>query len=388
MEIALGLTITLAVINFICLIIILKNIRQKEVGNESLSNVINDNNLKMQSIFNEQFLNINDRLSQSLLKINEDFTKFEVNIVNSNNAVNNRIEKEVQENFLKLNSRLDQKFQLINENVELKINDNFKRTNETFTSIVERLSKIDQAQKNIDSLSTNIIDLQNILDDKTVRGSFGEVQLNNILGAVFGQNNKKVYELQYKMPNDRRVDVILHAPKPLGDIGIDSKFPLENYRMLANNPQDVEYLRKFKLDIKKHIDDIANKYIIATYTSQAIMFIPAEAVYSFIHAHCPDLIEYSNKRKVWLTSPTTLMSTLTTMQVILKNMERDQYAQVIQVELSKLGAEFKRFEERFSKLTRSITTLNNSVEEISITSKKITKRFNEISNVDNLEKLE
>ncbi len=189
------------------------------------------------------------------------------------------------------------------------------------------------------------------------------------------------------MENGSIVDAILFAPEPLGTIAIDSKFPLENYQVMTDSKLDKSQrdaaLKLFKADVKKHIDDIKNKYIIPGVTSnEAIMFLPAEAIFAEINAYHSDLIEYSYKSKVWITSPTTLMSTLTVIGMILKNMERDKYAKIIHDELNKLGVEFNRYKERWDKLSRSINAVSTDARDIHITTEKISKRFQSISNVN------
>ena len=138
-----------------------------------------------------------------------------------------------------------------------------------------------------------------------------------------------------------------------------------------------------KRDMKKHIDAISEKYIIPNVTTdQAIMFLPAEALFAEINAYHSDLVEYAHKKRVWICSPTTLISTFTIIEVLLKNMERDKYASVIHDELNKLGIEFSRYKERWDKLSRSIETVNKDIESIHVTTDKISKRFDSISKVD------
>jgi DNA recombination protein RmuC len=140
--------------------------------------------------------------------------------------------------------------------------------------------------------------------------------------------------------------------------------------------------RAFKADMRRHVDDIATKYIIPGETSdQAVLFVPAEAIFAEINAYHQDIVDYAQTKRVWIASPTTLMSLLTTVQVLLRNVERDKYAKVIQDELSKLGAEFARYQERWDKLSRNIDTVHKSVKDIHVTSSKIGKRFEEISHV-------
>ena len=289
--------------------------------------------------------------------------------------------------FDKINNKIEKKLMLINDKVNERIDQNFDKTNKTFNNILERLTKIDEAQKKIDSLSTEIVGLQSVLTDKKTRGIFGEVNLNYILSSVFGEGNKNVYDIQHTLSNGSIADSILYAPSPLGTICIDSKFPLENYERMTDrslsNMERESATKLFKTDVKKHIDAISNKYIIPGETAdEAIMFLPAEAIFAEINAYHPELLKYSYEKRVWITSPTTLMSTLTIIQMILKNMERDKYAQIIHVELNKLSKEFSKYRERWDKLSRSIDTVTKDIKDINITTEKITKRFDSINSVD------
>ena len=112
------------------------------------------------------------------------------------------------------------------------------------------------------------------------------------------------------------------------------------------------------------------------------MFLPAEALFAEVNAYHNDILDYAYKKRVWITSPTTLISTLTTIQVIIKNIERDKYAKVIHNELILLDTEFKRYKERWDKLYRSIETVSKDVKDIHTTTDKITKRFNSINQVE------
>ena len=319
--------------------------------------------------------------------ITERLGKLETNMVKEIGEFQNKLSKELHTDFDNLNEKIEVRLRLINDGVNERLDQNFEKTNKTFNSVLERLSKIDEAQKKIDNLSSDIVSLQSVLTDKKTRGIFGEVNLNHIMANVFGENNQSVYRMQYSMPNGTIVDCALFAPEPLGLIGIDSKFPLEHYRMMVDKkitPELREQAEKmFKVDMKKHIDAIATKYIIPGVTSdQAILFLPAEAIFAELNAYHTDLIEYAYKKRVWITSPTTLISTLTTIQVIIKNLERDKYASIIHHELKLLDEEFKRYKERWDKLSRSIETVGKDVKEIHTTTEKITKRFNSINQVE------
>ena len=303
------------------------------------------------------------------------------------NTFQTSLSKNLSDDFDKQSEKIEYRLRLIDNKVNERLDENFEKTNKTFTSVLERLSKIDEAQKKIDTLSTDIVSLQSILTDKKSRGIFGEVNLRHIMSSVFGENNHKVYQLQYTFENGTIADCVLFAPEPLGTIAIDSKFPLEHYRMMVDKNNSVavrnESEKQFRMDMKKHIDAISSKYIIPGVTSdQAILFLPAEAIFFFFYAYHEEIIEYAYKKRVWITSPTTLISTLTTIQVIMQNIERDKYATIIHRELKLLSEEFKRYKDRWDKLSRSIDTVSKDIKDIHTTTNKITKRFESINRVE------
>lgn len=317
-------------------------------------------------------------------KDNSDMTerlgRFEVNIT-----------KEMNQDFNALNDKMEKRLNAINDRVNERLDQNFEKTNKTFTSVLERLSKIDEAQRKIENLSSDIVSLQSILTDKKSRGIYGEINLKHIMENVFGVNDT-IYKLQCTLSNTTIADCVLYAPEPLGTIIIDSKFPLENYQMMVDknlSPSErAMHEKQFKTDVKKHIDAIHDKYIIPGVTAdQAIMFLPAEAIFAEINAYHTDILDYSYRKKVWICSPTTLISTLSVVQMIIKNIERDKYTSIIHEELNKLGLEFSRYKERWDKLARSIQTVNKDVENVYVTTEKISKKFELINKVE-VEKIE
>jgi len=324
--------------------------------------------------------------------ITERLGRFETNITKEIGNFKNDFSRNLNNDFNALNYKIEDRLIKINERVNNRLDENFEKTNKTFTNVLERLSKIDEAQKKIDTLSGDIVSLQGVLTDKKTRGIFGEVNLENILSNVFGKNNTKVYQMQYTFNNGTIADSVLFTPEPLGTIAIDSKFPLEHYQIMVDKKNSAEVRNQaekmFKADMKKHIDAISSKYIIPGITSdQAILFLPAEAIFAEVNAYHTEILEYAYKKRVWITSPTTLISTLTTIQIIIKNIERDKFAKVIHNELRLLDDEFKRYKDRWDKLYRSIETVSKDVKDIHTTTDKITKRFNSINQVE-MEKID
>ncbi|MFT7228014.1 MAG: DNA recombination protein RmuC [Methylophilaceae bacterium] len=283
-----------------------------------------------------------------------------------------------------LSKIVDTRLEEIGGKVSERLEEGFKKTNETFVSVMERLATIDEAQKKIDGLSTNMVSLQELLGDKKSRGAYGEVQLEGLVRNVLPEQS---FKMQYTFDNGTRVDCALFLPEPTGTVAVDSKFPLENYhRMFDKTLSDLEQAaagKLFKADVKRHVDDIATKYIIPNVTSDgAVMFIPAEAVFAEIHAYHPDVIDYAMNKRVWVVSPTTLMAVLNTARAVLKDVEMRKQVHIIKDELGKLSGDFKRFDTRMKKLADHIRQANDDAEEVHKSSRKITGAFARIERVE------
>jgi DNA recombination protein RmuC len=283
-----------------------------------------------------------------------------------------------------LTKSTDARLEQISGKVAERLDEGFKKTNETFTNVMTRLATIDEAQKKIDGLTTNVVSLQHLLGDKRSRGAFGEVQLEGLVRNILPPD---AYAFQEKLSNGNRVDCLLILPPPTGKVPVDAKFPLENYhRMLDSDlaePDKLAARRQFKLDIKKHIEDISQKYLIRNETSDgAVMFVPAEAVFAEIHAYHSDLVEYAMHKHVWIVSPTTLMAVLNTARAVMKDVQMREQVHIIQSELGKLSIDFKRFDERMKRLSEHIRQANKDVDDVQISSRKISEQFAKIEAVE------
>lgn len=290
-----------------------------------------------------------------------------------------------------LGKRVDQltlttetKLKDINQQVETRLTEGFEKTNTTFRDVITRLALIDAAQKKITELSSDIVSLQEILNDKRSRGTFGEVQLSALIHNMIPEQH---YSFQHLLSNHKRPDCMLFLPEPTGNIAVDAKFPLENYRLFTDSSlpeaerQQAE--KQFKLDIRKHIQDIAEKYIIPGETADgAVMFIPAEAIFAEIHARHYDLVEFAQKAKIWIVSPTTMMAILTTARAVLKDAATRKQVHEIQNHLRLLAEDFERFQMRMDNLAKRIAQAHTDVEQVHISSRKITQRFGQIDRAE------
>jgi DNA recombination protein RmuC len=294
------------------------------------------------------------------------------------------LQDSLQKNMSSMRDETSQKLKEISGQVEKRLTEGFEKTTETFTDVVKRLALIDEAQKKITELSTNVVSLQEVLTDKRSRGAFGEVQLSAMIRNMLPE---KAFALQHTLSNGKRVDCMIFLPQPTGNVAIDAKFPLESYRQMidtkTSSANKTIARKQFTLDIKKHIQDISNKYIITGETSNgAMMFVPAEAVFAEIHANFPELVDTAHKANVWITSPTTTMAILTTARAVLKDEATRKQVHIIQEHLGKLSENFGRFEKRMNNLAQHINLAYKDVDEVHASAKKITAHFNKIEKVE------
>jgi DNA recombination protein RmuC len=342
-----------------------------------------------------QFDNIKDQQSQSreaqLKGLAEMQAKLEQRFGDMQQGIEKRLGEMSQTSIERLAKSNDQiqetlhkRLTEISGQVETRLNKGFEKTNETFTDVVKRLALIDEAQKKITELSSSVVSLQEVLNDKRSRGAFGEAQMMLQVRNALPEN---AFEEQYLLSNGTRVDCMLFLPEPTGNLAIDAKFPLDSYKTMMNpdaaKSDRLSAEKQFRQDIKKHINDIADKYILPGETSDgALMFIPAEAVFAEIHAHQPGLVEEAQRRRVWMVSPTTMMAVLTTARAVLKDSATRKQVHLIQEHLVMLSTDFDRFRKRMDNLSKHIQQANKDVEEVNTSARKISSRFEKIEKVE------
>ena len=388
-----GVLILLVIFAIVLILKLLKKSNDEIIKDEDI--------LKLKLGFSDEFNKLNEKLNGNNEKISNQLLEFK-NSTNDNILkagkenidsifnFNDKLKSELKKDFLNLTVVVEGRLDKINESVEVKLEKSFEDTKKTFSNVMQSLGRLDEAQKKMEFLSNNVQNLNNVLTDKKTRGIFGEVQLYHVLSSAFG-NNSEIYQKQYKLSNGTMADAVIFAPEPVGTICIDSKFPLENYRRIFEDISEnkLENEKNFEQNLKKHIDDISSKYIIKNETTdQAILFLPAEAIFAYLNAYMPKTVEYAYSRRVWITSPTTMMAILTTIQAVSQNLKQSQYALEIQKELNSLSDEFERYAKRWETLEKDINKVSKDVKDIFTTSTKITRRFDNIKNVDVFEKEE
>ena len=306
---------------------------------------------------------------------NEKLERFQANITDSLNK-----------RFDALNEQMNNRLNDINKKVDEKLQEGFKGTSESMAQVRERLQAIDDAQKNIETLSKDVISLRNVLEGNQSRGRYGEYQLSMVLNNVFG-DTIGCYEEQYTMRkvkdgDDVRADAVVFMPEPNKMICIDSKFPFQEYNRIFETSDEEEVARltkEFTNSVKKHITAIKDKYIVEGKTApEAIMFIPNDGVFAFIHQNCFDAVEYARNQRVVLTSPSTLPSILVTINMVRIEVERAKNVQEISRQLNKLSKDFEMFGREWDQFSNQLEKASSSRERLDKRVGRITSKFDAI----------
>ena len=257
------------------------------------------------------------------------------------------------------------------------------RTARSLGELQQRLETIDKAQANIEKLSGNVLNLQDILANKQARGAFGEIQLNDIVQKALPSD---AYTMQATLSNGKRADCLIHLPNPPGPIVIDAKFPLEAYEALrrAENPRQVtEAQAQLRVAVRAHIKAISEKYILDGETADgALMFLPSEAVYAELHANFPEVVRDGFTAQVWIVSPTTCMATLNTMRAVLKDARMREQAGAIRTTLRQLHRDVEIVVERVDKLATHFNQARADLDGITTAAERAGKRAARLDNFD------
>ncbi len=278
-----------------------------------------------------------------------------------------------------IHERLDR----VSQNLGVNLEETTRKTSENLSKLNERLAVIDTAQRNITELSTRVVSLQDILANKQQRGAFGQLRMETIIQDALPRD---AYTFQATLSNGKRPDCVIHLPGSSAGIVVDAKFPLEAFEALRAAHDDLlrkEAVRRVRVDIGKHIDDIAAKYALPGETQDTmLMFVPSESFYADLHEHFPDLLQKAHRARIVIVSPNMLMLAVQTMQSIMKDVRMREQAGLIQREVGVLMADVSRLRERVLDFHKHFGLLGGDVEKILTSTDKIASRGRKIEDLD------
>ena len=394
MEIAAIIISSLALIAIvIAIILIIKNSNKKGEAPQV--------DLKEIGMLQQQLNSLTEQLKTNIkLSVSEEINKVLEQTTKSNELNNEKLERfqngiteSLNKRFDALNKQIDDKLIEINKKVDEKLAEGFKTTGETMAQVRERLQAIDAAQKNIEELSKDVVSLRGVLEGNQARGQYGEYQLSMVLHNVFGDTTG-CYQEQYTMKkvkdgDDVRADAVVFMPEPNKMICIDSKFPFQDYQRIFETDVQEEkdrLTKEFGNAVKKHITVIKDKYIVEGKTApEALMFIPNDGVFAFIHQNLDDVIEYARSKKVILTSPSTLPAILVTINMVRIEVERSKNAEEINRHLQRLAKDFEMFGREWESFSNALDRTTKTRESLDHRVGKITNKFQAINTSNDLE---
>lgn len=296
------------------------------------------------------------------------------------------IANELREDLTQFNESTGRQLSDLQEKVDGSLRDGYRQSSQAYGEVLKQMGELQKTQNSLDALSQDIAALQNVLIDKKSRGIYGETELYAVLENAFGYPNDARYRRQVKLADGVIVDAVVIGPRPLGLIPIDSKFPLENYNRMydgrLSKAEQEAARRAFRSDCLKHLQDIADKYIIPGVTADfAYLFVPAEAVFAEIYGHYDEVVQRGYQLKVFIVSPTTLMAYLTAIKAIYLSQAKNEKVDEMQEHLGRLEADFRRFGQRWSDAVGQFDKLHQQIAALDTSARKIVKTFEQIDAV-------
>jgi DNA recombination protein RmuC len=267
----------------------------------------------------------------------------------------------LEKKFEKLQEANEQKLTQIQRKMEQTLTQTLDRTGKTFKQVTDALSELHATNEKIFEFSRDLNKLSDILQSPKLRGEFGELQLERMLSECLAPEQ---YALQYSIGNERADVVILSSQ---GHLPVDSKFPRENW-LKANDAElpaeeRDKALRVFGRDVRKHIDDIANKYIRPPTTLNfAVMFIPADSIHYELLRQ-PEILQHARERRVFPASPTTFWALLQVTVIGFRGMRISEEAQKIAALLDGLRLDLDKFRDAFQKAFKQIGYARDNMED-------------------------
>ena len=244
-----------------------------------------------------------------------------------------------------INERLREMSSKIQES-QTGVGQRLDNTASIISNLQNTLGKLEKTNEQIVNISKDISGLQNLLRAPKFRGEMGETLLGNLLDQVLP---KEHYELQHQFKTRETVDAIIKIGNNI--VPVDAKFPLENFQaftLATSEDEKSSYRKKFVIDVKNRINEIANKYILpdeGTFDF-ALMYIPAENIYYEITVK-EDILSYALSKKVIPVSPNTLYAYMQVICLGLKGMQVERNAKEILANLNRMQQDMLRFSDDF-----------------------------------------
>ena len=282
-----------------------------------------------------------------------------------------------------LTQSVGQRFDSLQNRVGDGLKENVKETTESLSKLNERLAVIDAAQKNLTSLTSEVLTLKDVLSNKQTRGAFGQGRMEAIIRDALPPNS---FEFQATLKNGKRPDCVIHLPNDPRPLIVDAKFPLESitaFREAKTEDEKKLAIARVRTDVSTHLKDIAEKYIVHGETQEmAIMFVPSESIYADLHESFEDIIQKAQRARIMITSPSLLMMAVQMLQVIVKDSRMREQAFLVQSEVEKILDDVNRLSDRVGKLSTHFNQAQTDIQNITTSTDKISRRAEKIATME------
>ena len=293
------------------------------------------------------------------------------------------LQAEVTGRIATLTQSVGERFDSLQNRVGDGLKENVKETTESLSKLNERLAVIDAAQKNLNSLTSEVLTLKDVLSNKQTRGAFGQGRMESIIRDALPPN---AFEFQSTLKNGKRPDCVIRLPNDPRPLVIDAKFPLESVTAFREARSDEEKklaIARVRNDVAIHIKDIADKYIVPGETQEiAVMFVPSESIYADLHEFFDDVIQKAQQKRIMIASPSLLMMAIQMLQVIVKDSRMREQAHLVQQEVGRILDDVRRLNDRVGKLDTHFRQAQEDVAGITTSADKIVRRGEKITSME------
>ncbi len=281
-----------------------------------------------------------------------------------------------------LNKAISERLDGMSHKMHQSMGEATRNTHENLKRLHERLAVLDAAQTNINDLTGQVSTLTNILANKQSRGAFGQGRMEAIISDNLPPG---AFDFQVTLKTGARPDCAVYMPNGAPPLVIDAKFPLEGFNAVraAGTPEALKSAeQQFRGDLIKHVKDIKDRYLVPGETQDtAFMFVPSESVFAEIHERFDDVVQRAYRARVVIVSPTLLLLSIQVTQALLRDARLREQADVIRDEVLKLMQDVERLDDRVRKLSSHFNMAQKDIDQILISTEKVTKRGRGIESI-------
>lgn len=276
---------------------------------------------------------------------------------------------------------MQQTMQTNSSDVTKVLQENSRELNERLDRAATVIRDVGKEVGQMSEIGRNMRELQEFLKSPKLRGNIGEQVLKDLISQMFPKNS---FFLQHQFKSGERVDAAIKTDA--GILSIDSKFPMENFQkmMKAKNDKEKEEARnELTRDVKKHVSQIAKKYILPAEGTMdfALMYVPSESVYYEL-VNMPEIMDFARKERVYIVSPSTLYAHLQTILLSFEGRKIESSSREVFRLLRALQVDYKKVDENMTVLGKHINNASSQFNNVSTGINQLGYKLNSTKNLE------